>query len=218
MRIVRLANFIMPRSGGLRTALRELGEGYAAAGHEPVLVQPGVSWSDEMTGQGRVITLPGMVRGLTSAAVDAWTSRRLQSLTVDVAVVGVNGMTAAQGLTTTNPEEASAKRAMLLSARRRVVPVISGQLGRMVAERLHQAGHDIAGIDRRPWPGAPRGVKVHEHDIRKRQAEDVFRTFRPDAVVHMATVTHLVTSSEDRYKINLIGTRAVFDHCGRDWD
>jgi DeoR family fructose operon transcriptional repressor len=77
-----------------------------------------------------VITLPGMVRGLTSAAVDAWTSRRLQSLTVDVAIVGVNGMTAAQGLTTTNPEEASAKRAMLLSARRRVVPVISGKLGR----------------------------------------------------------------------------------------
>ena len=77
-----------------------------------------------------MITLPGMVRGLTSAAVDAWTSRRLQSLTVDIAVVGVNGMTAAQGLTTTNPEEASAKRAMLLSARRRVVPVISGKLGR----------------------------------------------------------------------------------------
>ena len=68
----------------------------------------------------QVITLPGMVR----------TSRRLQSLTVDVAVVGVNGMTAAQGLTTTNPEEASAKRAMLLSARRRIVPVISGKLGR----------------------------------------------------------------------------------------
>ncbi len=96
-----------------------------------------------------------------------------------------------------------------------LIPGISGQLGRMVAERLHQAGHDISGIDRRPWPGAPRGVKVHEHDIRKRQAEDVFRTFRPDAVVHMATVTHLVSSSEDRYRINLVGTRAVFDHCAR---
>jgi UDP-glucose 4-epimerase len=96
-----------------------------------------------------------------------------------------------------------------------LIPGISGQLGRMVAERLRDAGHEIAGIDRRPWPGAPRGVKVHEHDIRKRQAEDVFRTFRPDAVVHMATVTHLVTSSEDRYRINLVGTRAVFDHCAR---
>ena len=80
--------------------------------------------------QVEVITLPGTIRGLTSAAVDAWTSRRLQSLTVDVAMVGVNGLTVAQGLTTTNPEEASAKRSMLLTARRRIVPVISGKLGR----------------------------------------------------------------------------------------
>jgi alpha-1,6-mannosyltransferase len=61
MRIVRLANFVMPRSGGLRTALRCLGEGYRAAGHEPVLVVPGPAPADEMTSQGRVITLPGPV-------------------------------------------------------------------------------------------------------------------------------------------------------------
>ncbi|MCW2803638.1 MAG: Transcriptional regulator, DeoR family [Propionibacteriaceae bacterium] len=78
----------------------------------------------------RIITLPGMIRGLTSAAVDAWTSRRLRSLTTDLAIVGVNGLTASHGLTTTNPEEAAAKRSMLLAARRRVVPVISGKLGR----------------------------------------------------------------------------------------
>jgi alpha-1,6-mannosyltransferase len=60
-RIVRLANYITPTSGGLRTALRELGTGYAAAGHEPVLVMPGAGHADEMTPQGRVITLPGPV-------------------------------------------------------------------------------------------------------------------------------------------------------------
>ncbi len=60
-RIVRLANFVGPRSGGLRTALRELGKGYQAAGHEPVLVIPGPRASDELTEQGRVITLPGPV-------------------------------------------------------------------------------------------------------------------------------------------------------------
>jgi alpha-1,6-mannosyltransferase len=59
MRIVRLANFVTPRSGGLRTALRELGSGYLAAGHEPVLIIPGDRDSDEQTGQGRVITLRG---------------------------------------------------------------------------------------------------------------------------------------------------------------
>ncbi|MCT7355406.1 glycosyltransferase [Streptomyces sp. 15-116A] len=59
LRIVRLANFVAPASGGLRTALRELGKGYRAAGHEPVLVVPGERESDRQTEQGRVITLPG---------------------------------------------------------------------------------------------------------------------------------------------------------------
>ncbi|SFF56242.1 alpha-1,6-mannosyltransferase [Actinacidiphila alni] len=59
LRIVRLANFVTPVSGGLRTALRHLGQGYAAAGHEPVLIVPGPAASDELTPQGRVITLPG---------------------------------------------------------------------------------------------------------------------------------------------------------------
>jgi alpha-1,6-mannosyltransferase len=52
MRIVRLANFITPYSGGLRTALRELGAGYAAAGHEPVLVMPGAAPGAGGAGRG----------------------------------------------------------------------------------------------------------------------------------------------------------------------
>ena len=59
MRIVRLANFVAPQSGGLRTSLRELGAGYLAAGHEPVLIIPGDRDTDEQTEQGRVITLHG---------------------------------------------------------------------------------------------------------------------------------------------------------------
>ncbi|MFC9249061.1 glycosyltransferase [Streptomyces sp. NPDC057136] len=59
LRIVRLANFVTPASGGLRTALEELGRGYLAAGHEPVLIVPGATARDERTPQGRVVTLPG---------------------------------------------------------------------------------------------------------------------------------------------------------------
>ena len=59
MRIVRVANYVAPHSGGLRTSLRELGAGYLAAGHDPVLIIPGESDSDEQTPQGRVITLSG---------------------------------------------------------------------------------------------------------------------------------------------------------------
>ncbi|MFE5732817.1 glycosyltransferase [Streptomyces sp. NPDC056528] len=61
LRIVRLANFVTPTSGGLRTALDRLGRGYLAAGHEPVLVVPGATASDRRTEQGRVVTLPGPV-------------------------------------------------------------------------------------------------------------------------------------------------------------
>jgi alpha-1,6-mannosyltransferase len=59
VRIVRVANFVSAESGGLRTALHGLGNGYLAAGHEAVLVVPGAGHSDVMTDQGRVITLPG---------------------------------------------------------------------------------------------------------------------------------------------------------------
>ena len=80
MRIVRLANFVAPRSGGLRTAMRALGEGYVAAGHEPVLVIPGLSPMDEHTEQGRVITLPGPVLPFSGGYRMLLNRRRLTAL------------------------------------------------------------------------------------------------------------------------------------------
>jgi UDP-glucose 4-epimerase len=97
-----------------------------------------------------------------------------------------------------------------------LIPGIAGTLGKMLAERLVAAGHEVIGIDRRDWSRPPAGVEMHAVDIRKRAAEDVFRKSRPHAVVHMATVAHFAAEHEERYKINLGGTRAVFDHC-RDY-
>jgi UDP-glucose 4-epimerase len=94
-----------------------------------------------------------------------------------------------------------------------LIPGISGLLAQIVAKKLAGRGHAVVGIDARPWADSPKGVVVHTVDIRKRAAEDVFRSMRPDAVIHMATVTHLRQKSEDRYRINLGGTRAVWDHC-----
>ncbi|MEU0544901.1 glycosyltransferase [Nocardia sp. NPDC005978] len=59
MRIVQLANFYGPRSGGLRTALHHLGAGYAAAGHETVLIVPGARRAEELLDSGVLrITVP----------------------------------------------------------------------------------------------------------------------------------------------------------------
>ncbi|GAB4586146.1 glycosyltransferase [Nocardia sp. IFM 10818] len=66
MRIVQLANFYGPRSGGLRTALHHLGEGYVAAGHEVVLIVPGPRRGEELLPSGVLrITVPAPAIPLT---------------------------------------------------------------------------------------------------------------------------------------------------------
>ena len=63
----------------------------------------------------------GRVRGLTAAAVGAHTVRTIEGLRPDVAFVGTNGVSAAFGLSTPDPDEAAVKRAVVEAARRVVV-------------------------------------------------------------------------------------------------
>ncbi|GGX39221.1 glycosyltransferase [Streptomyces chartreusis] len=85
LRIVRLANFVAPASGGLRTALRELGKGFKLAGHDPVLIVPGDKYSDCETEQGRVITLPGPMLPGTGGYRVLIDKRRVASLLEELA-------------------------------------------------------------------------------------------------------------------------------------
>ena len=77
---MRLANYVAPASGGLRTSLRELGAGYQAAGHEPVLVIPGPQPGRSRTEQGLVITVPGWRVPATGGYRAILTRRPLQRL------------------------------------------------------------------------------------------------------------------------------------------
>jgi alpha-1,6-mannosyltransferase len=79
-----MANYVGPRSGGMRTALRELGSGYQAAGHEPVLIIPGRRASDEIGVQGRVITLRGPLVPFTGGYRAMLGRRKLASLLEDL--------------------------------------------------------------------------------------------------------------------------------------
>jgi UDP-glucose 4-epimerase len=87
-----------------------------------------------------------------------------------------------------------------------------GALARGVATQLSEQGHEVTGMDRRPWFDAPRAIQVVTADIRKRAAEEVFRTERPEVVVHMATVNALSAGDEERARINVGGTKAVFEN------
>ena len=58
MKILHIANFYGPKSGGIRTTLHELGAGYIAKGHEFTYIVPGTGLYCEETPDGRKITVP----------------------------------------------------------------------------------------------------------------------------------------------------------------
>ena len=61
MRIVHIANFYGPNSGGIKTTLHELGRGYLRHGHEFIYIVPGVTNHSEITQFGYKITLPSIM-------------------------------------------------------------------------------------------------------------------------------------------------------------
>ena len=63
----------------------------------------------------------GRVRGITAAAVGAATVQAVQNLRPDVAFIGTNGISAAFGLSTPDPEEAAVKTAIVAGARQVIV-------------------------------------------------------------------------------------------------
>lgn len=61
MRIIHLANFYGPKSGGIKTTLHNLASEYQKLGHEFIYVVPGQKFSREKNEHGGVITLPSWV-------------------------------------------------------------------------------------------------------------------------------------------------------------
>jgi DeoR family fructose operon transcriptional repressor len=74
--------------------------------------------------------LGGRVRGLTQAAVGEQALRVLDSLRVDIAFIGTNGISVRHGLSTPDSEEAAVKRAMVQCANYVVVAADSSKVGR----------------------------------------------------------------------------------------
>jgi UDP-glucose 4-epimerase len=91
---------------------------------------------------------------------------------------------------------------------------ISGGQGRLLAKRLADRW-EVIGVDRLPWEGAPQGINVHTLDLRKKRFENIFRTERPDAVVHLAFVRHFRSDPELRHEVNVVGTRRLLECCAQ---
>lgn len=76
-----------------------------------------------------LLSLPGQVKSVTQGVVDPELTDLFADLSIDVAVLGCNGLTPTTGASTTSPEEAIVKQAAIKSARKRVLAVTPRAIG-----------------------------------------------------------------------------------------
>ncbi|WP_427005214.1 DeoR/GlpR family DNA-binding transcription regulator [Pseudarthrobacter sp. H2] len=152
-----------------RTAATAATTGAAShAGVELTVITHALPIAAKLSGEPGIALhlLGGKVRGLTQAAVGQSTVEAARRIRPDIAFIGTNGIHAAFGLSTPDPEEAAVKAAFVQSARRIVVLADSSKLD---AETLVQFASlkdlDTLITDRKPSQGladalADAGVEV----------------------------------------------------------
>ena len=121
-------------AGSSTEALAELLAARTAAGSAPgtelVVITHALPIAVKLSGEPGIALhlLGGKVRGLTQAAVGQSTVEAARRIRPDIAFLGTNGIHAAFGLSTPDPEEAAVKAAFVQSARRIVVLADSSKL------------------------------------------------------------------------------------------
>jgi len=98
--------------------------------------------------------------------------------------------------------------------RKVVITGISGRLGRIVARRLHHdLDYQIVGLDRRPMPGRPKDIELHQVDLRSKKARDVFRVGDVDALIHLGVMHDPRARPAELYSWNIAGTTKLLEYC-----
>jgi UDP-glucose 4-epimerase len=100
-------------------------------------------------------------------------------------------------------------------ARKRIVVTgIAGQLGRLLAKRLHRSGAwDIVGIDRRPFEDKPADLVHHRVDIRSKRTRDVFRSQPIAALVHLGLMHDPRQPPRVLHEWNVEATQSLLEYC-----
>lgn len=98
--------------------------------------------------------------------------------------------------------------------KRVLITGIAGAQGMLVAQHLLTAGAGqfvVYGVDRKPWPGRPREIRMTVADVRQRKFEDVVRRAKPDAIIHLASIRHFRAAEATRHEINVVGTTKLIE-------
>ncbi len=95
-----------------------------------------------------------------------------------------------------------------------VVTGMSGRLGRLLVKVLHREGTwRILGVDRRPCPGLPPDVTHLALDLRSKRTGDLFRRYRPEALVHLGLLHDPRRSAREHHQWNVEATSRLLSWC-----
>jgi len=141
---VRVANAVIPKLGDVHTIF--IDEGYQTqlvAQRLPLdrpltVVTSSLPVATTLAARTniQVIVLGGRVRGSTLGVVDYWPTQMLASLVIDLAIIGANGITLEQGMTTPDQAVAAVKAAAVRASRRRIFIGAHHKFGRTTFVRF----------------------------------------------------------------------------------
>jgi len=95
-----------------------------------------------------------------------------------------------------------------------IVTGIAGNLGKLVMREL-ATSHQIFGIDRRTIHDKPNHVVHVQVDMRRKKAQDVFRTSHAKTVIHLGIMHDPRMSAKEHYMFNVVGTENLLEYCAR---
>lgn len=102
----------------------------------------------------------------------------------------------------------------MTAVERVLITGITGGQGQLIAQHLlttDPGRYRIYGVDRKPWPGRPREIRLTVADIGSRKFEDVIRRVKPHSIVHLASVRHFRVHPAVRHEVNVVGTKKLID-------
>ena len=93
-----------------------------------------------------------------------------------------------------------------------IITGVCGRLGKLLARRLHRIG-PVIGIDRRPFPDAPKDVRHVPHPLRRKKVRDVFRREPIRAVVHLGVMHDPRKTALTHHTWNVEGFVKLLEYC-----
>ncbi len=95
-----------------------------------------------------------------------------------------------------------------------LVTGISGRFGRRLTRQLHR-DVPVVGIDRRPFPDAPKDVTMYRVNLRSRRSEEAFRQHDIETVIHLNIMHDQRQGAATMHSFNVMAARKVLDCCVR---